>query len=231
MAIVVGTDLTVIHNTGREFIDGVFDNLRHGQVVEPQYAGQRFAFAADYFGGAGNDLVLVWKTRRGYAWGDNAHGQAGDGTMISRPEPPPASIAATLSGSGGTPQLNAFRTAFELEMMSRMAFRRQNIAKTACLPHPQARSPTVSGVQCVKTRTSATDDTPGATPQRVSCLSKPGKLPPRGTAHAATPLIPHPPHPRIVQPGLASRLRCALRDANQLCSALVVVSWCTFDRL
>ncbi len=55
-----GTDLTVIENTGLDIIKGTFANLVQGQIVDLSYAGITYHFVANYHGGAGNDLVLLW---------------------------------------------------------------------------------------------------------------------------------------------------------------------------
>jgi hypothetical protein len=55
-----GTDLLVVENTGRDIIKGTFANLAQGQIVDLAYAGITYHFVANYHGGAGNDLVLLW---------------------------------------------------------------------------------------------------------------------------------------------------------------------------
>lgn len=65
----VGSKLTVINNTGLGFIRGAFANLRQGQPVTISFGGQDYHFVANYFGGTGNDLELVWATNRLAAWG------------------------------------------------------------------------------------------------------------------------------------------------------------------
>jgi hypothetical protein len=62
-----GTNLTVIKNTGLPLIDGAFDNIAHGQRVVLSYAGINYHFVANYFGGTGNDLVLVPQGMQPYA--------------------------------------------------------------------------------------------------------------------------------------------------------------------
>ena len=57
-----GTQLTVIRNTGPGMIHGTFGNLRQGQTISLTYSGLTFKFVADYHGGRGNDLVLLWTT-------------------------------------------------------------------------------------------------------------------------------------------------------------------------
>ncbi len=69
----IGTKLTVINNTGLGFIRGAFTNLRQGQPVTITYDGQDYHFVANYFGGTGNDLELVWATNRLAAWGYSAN--------------------------------------------------------------------------------------------------------------------------------------------------------------
>jgi alpha-tubulin suppressor-like RCC1 family protein len=78
-----GTDLMVVNNTGLGFIAGTFDNLAQGQLVVLSYGGVSYAFMANYYGGSGNDLVLVWANTRAFAWGANNVGQLGDGSTFS----------------------------------------------------------------------------------------------------------------------------------------------------
>lgn len=66
-----GTTLTVLNNTGRQFIRGRFSNLAHGQAVWLEFGGIRYRFVANYFGGTGNDLVLQWANVRLLEWGGN----------------------------------------------------------------------------------------------------------------------------------------------------------------
>ena len=75
---VTGTVLTVVNNTGLGFISGQFNNLTQGQAVALTYGGVTYHFVANYFGGTGNDLVLVWKDTKAWAWGNNLNGQIGD---------------------------------------------------------------------------------------------------------------------------------------------------------
>ena len=75
----VGSNLTVVKNTGLGFIGGRFSNLAQGQVVSLSYNGAAFRFAANYYGGTGNDLVLHWAEPKAYGWGNNALGQVGAG--------------------------------------------------------------------------------------------------------------------------------------------------------
>jgi alpha-tubulin suppressor-like RCC1 family protein len=93
-----GTNLTVVNNTGLPFVQGTFDNLAQGQAVALDYDGVTYHFVANYFGGSGNDLVLVWANNRALAWGDNTSGQIGDGTMTSRKLPTPVAILGVLAG-------------------------------------------------------------------------------------------------------------------------------------
>ena len=76
-----GTDLMVVQNTGLGFINGTFDNLAQGQPVALSYGGVTYRFVANYYGGSGNDLVLVWANTRPFAWGDNYLGKLGDNTF------------------------------------------------------------------------------------------------------------------------------------------------------
>ena len=57
-----GTQLMVVRNTGPGIIRGRFNNLAQGQTIELSYAGLVYHFVANYYGGNGNDLVLLWTT-------------------------------------------------------------------------------------------------------------------------------------------------------------------------
>jgi hypothetical protein len=57
-----GTQLMVVRNTGAGIIRGRFTNLAQGQTVELTYSGLVYHFVANYYGGNGNDLVLLWTT-------------------------------------------------------------------------------------------------------------------------------------------------------------------------
>lgn len=74
-----GTQLTVVENTALGFIQGEFTNLTHGQTVSLGYGGFDYKFVANYYGGTGNDLVLVWAGNRLFGWGDSLNGQLGQG--------------------------------------------------------------------------------------------------------------------------------------------------------
>ena len=54
-----GTVLTVVNNTSGNPINGTFSNLAQGQAVALTFGGNTYNFVADYFGGTGNDLVLL----------------------------------------------------------------------------------------------------------------------------------------------------------------------------
>ena len=81
-----GTDLTVVNNQGLDFIVGTFDNLAQGQAVALSYGGVTYRFVANYYGGSGNDLVLVWGSKRSFAFGMN-DGALGDNTTSFRQVP------------------------------------------------------------------------------------------------------------------------------------------------
>ncbi len=57
-----GTQLMVVQNTGPGIIRGTFGNLAQGQTIALTYAGLTYHFVANYHGGNGNDLVLLWTT-------------------------------------------------------------------------------------------------------------------------------------------------------------------------
>jgi hypothetical protein len=57
-----GTQLMVVQNTGPGIIRGTFSNLAQGQTIALTYGGLTHYFVANYHGGSGNDLVLLWTT-------------------------------------------------------------------------------------------------------------------------------------------------------------------------
>ena len=57
-----GTELMLVQNTGPGIIRGRFSNLAQGQTVTLNYSGLTYHFVANYYGGRGNDLVLLWTT-------------------------------------------------------------------------------------------------------------------------------------------------------------------------
>ena len=57
-----GTQLMVVRNTGPGIIRGTFSNLAQGQTIALNYGGLTHYFVANYHGGNGNDLVLLWTT-------------------------------------------------------------------------------------------------------------------------------------------------------------------------
>jgi hypothetical protein len=56
------TELMVVRNTGAGIIRGRFNNLAQGQTIALAYSGLVYHFVANYYGGSGNDLVLLWTT-------------------------------------------------------------------------------------------------------------------------------------------------------------------------
>ncbi len=94
----VGTELTVVKNTGLGFINGAFSNLAQGQAVTLGYGGNTYNFIANYYGGSGNDLVLVWAANRAFAWGGNGNGQLGDNSVTQRNQAVPVTATGALAG-------------------------------------------------------------------------------------------------------------------------------------
>ena len=79
----VGATLTVIKNIGASPIQGVFDNLANGSSVSLPFNGTNHIFVAWYYGGDGNDLVLLWPSTGISMWGDNNKGQLGDNSSLN----------------------------------------------------------------------------------------------------------------------------------------------------
>ncbi|MDB6118964.1 MAG: hypothetical protein JWO08_2745, partial [Verrucomicrobiaceae bacterium] len=82
-----GTILTVVNNTGLDFIQGTFSNLPHGSIVNLSFGGTMYPFVVNYYGGTGNDLVLQWAGSVAVAWGYNDHGQLGNNSTVSSAVP------------------------------------------------------------------------------------------------------------------------------------------------
>lgn len=94
-----GTNLTVVKNTGLPFISGQFSNLANGATVKLTYNNKIYRFIAWYYGGQGNnDLVLLWPHTGLAAWGINFEGQLGDGSSISSQAPTAVDQNAVLLG-------------------------------------------------------------------------------------------------------------------------------------
>ena len=94
----VGTNLTVVQNTGIAFIQGTFDNLAQGQQVDLTYAGVHYRFVVNYFGGSGNDLVLQWASTEVFAWGADGNGQLGNWSTTNCYSPVAVSRNCALTG-------------------------------------------------------------------------------------------------------------------------------------
>jgi len=93
----VGQQLMVVENTGLDFIHGTFSNLAQGQVVALTYAGTTYSFVANYYGGSGNDLVLLAASAKSLAWGKNTNGALGNNTTTHSPVPIDVQMAGVLS--------------------------------------------------------------------------------------------------------------------------------------
>ncbi len=94
-----GTNLTVIKNTGPAFIAGNFSNLANGETVRLNYNGRTYWFVAWYYGGEGNnDLVLLWPFTGLATWGDNSNGQLGTNSITSRLVPVDVDQSGVLLG-------------------------------------------------------------------------------------------------------------------------------------
>ncbi|MES2597259.1 MAG: choice-of-anchor D domain-containing protein [Verrucomicrobiota bacterium] len=83
-----GTNLTVVKNTGLRFITGQFSNLPNGATVNLTHNGITYPFVTWYYGGEGNnDLVLLWPYTGLAGWGNNGRGQLGDKSNLDRQLP------------------------------------------------------------------------------------------------------------------------------------------------
>ncbi len=94
-----GDNLMVVKNTGTGPIDGAFSNVAQGANVALTHGGTTFQFIATYFGGNGNDLVLLWPGTTAFAWGYNFSGQLGNGNRDDVAAPVPVLRPGLLSES------------------------------------------------------------------------------------------------------------------------------------
>ncbi len=103
-----GTTLMVVNNTGSTPITGTFSNLAHGQPVDLTFGTVTYPYVAHYFGGTGNDLVLLWRNTRALSWGWNNLGQLGNTNSTNQGIPGDVFTYGLLAGktivslSGGT---------------------------------------------------------------------------------------------------------------------------------
>ncbi len=86
-----GTRLIVVANDSTGLVQTRFANLAQGQVVTLAFGGRNYRFAANYFGGDGNDLVLEWANTRLFGWGY--------GATPKSPVPVPADLSGLIPES------------------------------------------------------------------------------------------------------------------------------------
>ena len=103
-----GASLMIVRNTGTNPIRGTFDNLPQGELVSLPYNGITYIFAANYFGGTGNDLVLQWANTCMLAWGDNSYGQLGINSTTNSGVAVPVDINGVLTGKTVVTTANGF---------------------------------------------------------------------------------------------------------------------------
>ena len=103
-----GTTLMVVNNTGTAPITGTFSNLAQGQPVDLTFGSVTYPYVAHYYGGNGNDLVLLWRHTRALSWGWNNLGQLGNTNSTNQGIPGDVFASGPLAGktivslSGGT---------------------------------------------------------------------------------------------------------------------------------
>ncbi|MCX6853309.1 MAG: hypothetical protein NTV80_00215, partial [Verrucomicrobia bacterium] len=82
-----GATLTLIRNTGLGFIQGEFENLRHGEEVTLTHDQRSYHYVAWYYSGEGhNDLVLIPVGQTPVGWGNSSSGQLGNNGAFYVPE-------------------------------------------------------------------------------------------------------------------------------------------------
>jgi alpha-tubulin suppressor-like RCC1 family protein/DNA-binding beta-propeller fold protein YncE len=95
-----GTELTVVKNTGLNFINSVFNNLENGQQVTLSYGGANYKFVANYYGGSdGRDLVLDWANNWPFGWGLDADHQLGTTYDVAGSVSLPAAVDTGMSSA------------------------------------------------------------------------------------------------------------------------------------
>jgi alpha-tubulin suppressor-like RCC1 family protein/serine/threonine protein kinase len=100
-----GMTLTALRNTGHAFIQGEFTNVKNGQRIELEHGGKKHPFTAWYYGGNGNDLVLLWPFTALAAWGANSTGTLGNG--LSNDSDVPVNVLPQLLAGKTVVQLAA----------------------------------------------------------------------------------------------------------------------------
>ena len=101
---VPGASLMLVNNEGRSFINGLFTQgdsttLDNGELVQLSFGGFTYSFVAWYYGGDGNDLVLLWKDTNLAAWGAASDGRLGNGTTTpNKLTPIPVIRTGVLAG-------------------------------------------------------------------------------------------------------------------------------------
>jgi len=97
-----GADLMVVNNTGPYRFYGTFANLTNGQTVVLSYGGTNYTFVADYYGGNGNDLVLMWANNHPFGWGYDGDSELGDNNLAGTNQLLPVAVTATGVLAGKT---------------------------------------------------------------------------------------------------------------------------------
>lgn len=135
-----GTQLMVLRNIGPGIIRGRFTNLAQGQTITLNYSGLTYHFVANYYGGSGNDLVLLWTT------GDELVAPAAriklDGQLLlalrkDRGEPP---FDKPTTLEPGIPIKDAGRVLVDIEGSVSKALQDQVILGGGALPDSSASS-------------------------------------------------------------------------------------------
>lgn len=101
-----GTVLTVVNNTGAALISGAFVGLPQGGIITAVFGGQTYAFQANYYGGDGNDLVLLesfdWTWTKGSSTTTTTATNGTQGTPAAANTPNGHSNSMTWTGNDGT---------------------------------------------------------------------------------------------------------------------------------
>lgn len=75
----LGADIILIKNDGTNPVSGRFNNLPDGSAITLLYGGVSYAYILSYYGGDGNDVVLLWRDTQILGWGRNQQSELGNG--------------------------------------------------------------------------------------------------------------------------------------------------------
>lgn len=101
-----GTALVAVSNTAATPINGTFLDLPQGGLITATFGGQTYIFQANYFGGDGNDLVLIeaftWTWKKGNSGSPILSNYGAQGVFGPANTPPGRNSSMTWTDNSGT---------------------------------------------------------------------------------------------------------------------------------